>query len=568
MGSNPVPVQLPWGLFPGPNIQVTFDQNRADHTSGSRSECDLAVDPNNPNLMIAAAKRFIENQKYTFTTATSWSANGGDSWTDSSDLWLDTSQPGQIWGGYTDPALACDANSNAYLVSEPIVFRSNGVTDGQGMYVFRSADGGMNWSAPPKGLHVDAADDKQWATADNWGTSNYKGSVYACWGANTPLRFARSTDGNNWTGVGGSAPGADLTQESVFAPAMCVSSDGTIHIAWLVPGTSFIRYVESSDGGSTFSSPQTVVDGITDISSRFPAVDNQFPVFPGGTFRVLTLCTIAPVGAHGCVIAWADCRGAFTRIYYRVRDSGGTWVGDSFGRPVLANMNFADSVPVQHFHPQLAVNQSGLVGCAFYEFGQKPPDNAFRIDVKLASSSFLFQSSLPVDFFFWATVTDQAWDPAVDAPWSHGDPNITFIGEYFGLEAAGDDFCALWTDTRTGKQELWFSRVATWRPKPPRPPIVPPSIVGDILYGVVGDGGGVVLLNGVPIPIPPMGPVRELLPLLAAYGIIVGSSAQERGRLGAEIMNAVARVGTRYGTSAGPQEGVNISLQSSRKEKT
>jgi hypothetical protein len=38
----------PWGLFPGPNIQVTDDQKRKDRTSGSRSESDLAVDPKNP----------------------------------------------------------------------------------------------------------------------------------------------------------------------------------------------------------------------------------------------------------------------------------------------------------------------------------------------------------------------------------------------------------------------------------------------------------------------------------------------------------------------------------------
>jgi len=349
---------------------------------------------------------------------------------------------------------------------------------------------------------------------------------------------------------------------------MCVSGDGTIHIAWHVPGSSSVRYVRSTDGGNSFSAPQDVVDVIVDVSSRFPLVDDEFPVFPGGTFRVLTLVTVVPLGASGCVVAWADCRGPFTRIYYRVCDASGNWVGDSSGKPVLANTNFADTVPVQHFHPQLAVNQSGLVGCAFYEFGKKPPDNAFRIDVKLASSSFFFQGSLPVEFFFWTTVTDHAWDPAIDAPWSHGDKNITFIGEYFGLEASGADFCALWTDTRTGKQELWFSRVATWRPQPPRPPIIPPSIVGQILYGVVGDGGGLVLVNGIPIPVPPLGPVRELLPLLAAYGIVMSSPSQEGFQVGAEIMNAVARVGARYGTNAGAQGGVNASLRGAEKQKT
>jgi hypothetical protein len=550
----------PWGLFPGPNIQVTDDQKRKDRTSGSRSESDLAVDPKNPVVMIAVSKRFIDNHQYTATIGSSYSTDGGGSWNDSKDLWLDG------WVGLTDPALTFDDKSNAYLVAEPRVLVEVGdfstKVQGGGMSAFSSSNGGVSWTAPPKVLHSDPADDKEWATSDT-SSAKYKGNVYACWGANTPLRFARSLDGGaSWTGTAGNPPGVNLTEDNdaghVHAPAMCVSGDGTIHIAWHRPGWPTIIYVESNDGGDSFSAPIVVVDGITDITTTFPLAgkvpalgedDWRFPAFPGGTFRVMTLVAIAPLGARGCVVAWADCRGPFSRIYYRARDASGSWAGASEGRPVLANLSVADSVPMQHFHPQLAVNGSGVVACAYYEFGRKAPDNLFRIDVKLASSSTIFSSSLPVDFYFLATVTDEAWDPTIDAPWSHGDSSLTFIGEYFGLDASGDDFCVLWTDTRTGKQELWFSRVATWRPNVVNP-VVPPALVGQIVYGVVGDGGGLVLLNGYPIPIPPMGPVHEILPLLAAYGIVMSSSSPERNRVAAEIMNAVSSIAERIGKGA------------------
>jgi hypothetical protein len=59
-----------------------------------------------------------------------------------------------------------------------------------------------------------------------------------------------------------------------------------------------------------------------------------------------------------------------------------------------------------------------------------------------------------------AFVTDQPWDPTVDAPFSHGDPNVTFIGEYFGLDANKLGFFPFWTDTRTGVQEMFFSRLS------------------------------------------------------------------------------------------------------------
>src|SRR5262249_5904923 len=128
--------------------------------------------------------------------------------------------------------------------------------------------------------------------------------------------------------------------------------------------------------------------------------------------------------------------------------------------------------------------------CAFYEFGQKLFDNAYRIDVKIASSSLFLTSTEPVDFFHPATVTEQAWDPTIDAPLSRGNASVTFIGEYFGLEAEGDDFCMLWTDTRTRKQELWFSRVATFRPRLPHIAGVPTEVVGVVSAGVKNDAGG------------------------------------------------------------------------------
>ena len=61
------------------------------------------------------------------------------------------------------------------------------------------------------------------------------------------------------------------------------------------------------------------------------------------------------------------------------------------------------------------------------------------------------------------TVTDQPWNPVTDAPWSHGDSNVTFIGDYFGIDASNQGFYPLWTDTRTGIQELFTAIVPKLR---------------------------------------------------------------------------------------------------------
>jgi hypothetical protein len=143
MGLPPNKAAAPWGLFPGVNVQVTYDAKRRDGSSGSRSECDLAVNPANPNVMIAVSKRFIDDQQYTFTTASSFSSDGGYSWFDSRDLWLDATKG---WIGYTDPAIAFDDKSAAYLFSEPITFV--GPPDeiaSKGMYCFRSSDASISF---------------------------------------------------------------------------------------------------------------------------------------------------------------------------------------------------------------------------------------------------------------------------------------------------------------------------------------------------------------------------------------------------------------------------------------
>jgi hypothetical protein len=540
-------VVLPFGLFPGPNVQVTsVTWNPGDRNS--RSESDLVTNPMDPNNLIAVSKRFYDDQHYWFTVATAFSVDCGDNWNKSADLTLLSGSEQK--GGYTDPALAMDRDGVAYLVAEPDRWTTqpppNDVIS-TGMAVFQSMDSGQTWSTSPWMLeNREAGDDKQWATADNNSSSEYWGSVYAVWGANTPLFFARKPYGQNaWIGAGNDTSPTAIYAESAFAPATCVSGNGTIHVAWHVPATDLyaatppIYYMSSTDGGKTFSLAEICAENIGDISGTFPPIPPAaFPHFPGGTFRVMTLVSIAPIGAKGCIVAWADSRGPFTRIFYRIRDDTGAWLGDSSGTPLLGYMSFPDSTPVQHFHPQLAVTQSGLIGCAFYEFG-KGSDGVYRIDVKLASTAVFAQK-----FFFLATVTEKPWDPTVDAPHAHGNTSDTFIGEYFGLDTSGEDFCVLWTDTRTGHQELWFSRVATWRSES-RPPKLQPDLVGQLIGGVAVDGGGWVITGGYPHPIPPSGPVTQILQLLAANALISEVSAPAARQIERMVFRAISEIASR-----------------------
>jgi hypothetical protein len=428
--------------------------------------------------------------------------------------------------------VAFDDFGNAFMVGEPIhyVDRFGIKLDTIGMFIYKSTDGGLHWSAPFP-LHVgDLTDDKSWIACDNNPASPHYGNVYIAWGAQGPLRFARSTDhGQTWKGSGSNVPG-DMLVDHTFAPEISVGLDGTVHIVWYFdgegegndePGTS-IEYLRSTDGGTTFHRAQ-IVTGVHGLRGNLPEIGDpqtgKWPHFPGATFRVITLATgcafgIDPLhsspfrfisGPKDFAVAWSDFRDGAARIYYRIsRNAGASFEGPSEGQPLLGSRQV--DLSVHHFHPQIVCTGSGVIGCAYYEYGPKGGRNL--IDVKL-SASFDKGATFP----HTATVTEKPWDPAVDAPLSHGDKQVTFIGEYFGLDADDTGFNVLWTDTRTGVQELFYARLETERYDPP--PILQ-GVSAEVLLGVIQDGGGLIFVNGHFRPVPPRGPEQDLLQALSA----------------------------------------------------
>jgi hypothetical protein len=204
--------------------------------------------------------------------------------------------------------------------------------------------------------------------------------------------------------------------------------------------------IVSTDGGDTFTPSGTPpATGITNLADSLPIGDAGFPIFsPNGNFRVLTDPTACSRGPE-VFVAWADYREGASRIYFaHTIDAGATWTTGASGQPLLTQFipsNF------QHFHPQIVFDPNGVLGSTFYEFGPKP--TKYLIDVILCQS---FDHGASFNYFI---VTDNPWDPTVDAPLAEGYSGTTFIGDYFGLDASNTGFYPLWTDTRTSIQELF-----------------------------------------------------------------------------------------------------------------
>jgi hypothetical protein len=424
------------------NIEVTFDTS----PNNARSECVLEANPRNSYNMVGASKRFTNPSAYEFSLAAYTTFDAGDTWIEAPPLSLLSG-----WAGTSDPAIGWDNAGNAYLVALP--FGPGSSSPILGIAVYKSTDGGRTWGTPTL-IHSSPGDDKQWAAGDTSPASPHYGTVYIVWDNGSQLAFARSNDhGASWRGMGTQPVGTALAFDS-FAPVVSVASDGTIYIVW-VNGEETgdtIKFVKSTDGGQSFSAPQIAASGITPLKSPPLPKPGSFPELPGGKFRVLTLPDVCTGSGANVLVAWADYREGVSRIYCRHSSNGGAnWQGAASGQPLLPA--YLNSGADQHdFHPQLARTPSGQIACAFYEFGPKGGAVPL-IDVIMAVSSDGGASFTRRD-----KVTDRAWDPAIDAPLSHGDANTTFIGEYFGLAGSALGFFPLWTDTRTGIQEMFTAR--------------------------------------------------------------------------------------------------------------
>lgn len=497
------------------NVQVTFDVS----PNNARSESSIAIDPTNPNRQVAGSKKFTNPATYEFTLATSYSVDGGKTWSPSADLDITG------WAGISDPALAWADGSNLFLVALP--FQNPNLTT-VGIAVYKSTDGGKTWSAPTL-IHSSSGDDKQWAVADQQGA--FQGRVYTAWDDGSNLRFARTLDhGATWVGAGAvpGAAGTVLANDS-FAPEINVGQDGTIYIVWIAGNT--LKMLVSADGGDTFQAAASPATGVTTLGATLAQVDG-WPVLPGGSFRVLTLPTACagPAGVVAC--AWADTRNGPSRIYYALStDSGQTWTTGPSGQPLLTT---AISPSLHHFHPQMVIDSNGTIGCAFYEFGPKPVTPKIDVIIATSNNGVTFGS---------ATVTDQPWDPKVDAPFSHGDPKVTFIGDYFGIDSSIMGFYPLWTDTRTGIQELFTDLVKTLALN------IDPNkyqMVAQILFGVINDAPGAVFIGGHVVPIGPWdpdGPIRDMLFGLAISKLASGmGNAREARAIERAALTSVSRI--------------------------
>jgi hypothetical protein len=414
----------------------------------SETEPHLAVNPTNPDNMIAAWHQDRWSTGAAQGLGAAYTMDGGLTWTQVNIPF--TRGAGGLprsSGDYergSDPWISFSPDGTAHYMALVADF---GDPNANGMTVASSHDGGVTWSAPVKIKASPAGDptavspfhDKNTLTADPFDPD----LVYATWTlfrrGSTTLVFAHSTDG------GQTWKTRPVDNIEVVGPADLVVFRQGAQIVVLPDGTlvnAFFRVLfnqrtfevgleqaifRSSDQGRHWEKADTRVSDLQGAT----AFDTELGIPVRDAQELPDIAVNRTTGE--LYVVWQDTRfndGLVGVVVSRSGDGGSTW-----SDPVPVNTIES----VQAFLPVVAVNDDGTVGVLYYDFRNDVlGDATLDTDVHLAR----FDSSL--NLIDETRLTPSSFDLRQSVITG---PRGYFPGDYVGLDSAGADFVAAFTVT-------------------------------------------------------------------------------------------------------------------------
>jgi hypothetical protein len=323
------------------NVAVT--QISTDPFTNSTSQHATQVEPDtlsNGSTIVSAFQsgRFTDGGSSDIGFASS--TDGGTTWTHGFLPGItNVSSPTVPNGPFdrvSDPAVAFDAKHNVWMIAS-LPLKS---TNGAGVLVSRSTDGGLTW-ANPVTVNADSGTDKNWVACDTTSTSPFFGSCYVEWDLNAAgnlIQMSTSTDGGLTWG-----PKQQTTSgEAGIGGQPLVQPNGTVIVPIDNANETAVGAFRSTNGGGSW----TDVTTIALIRSHTEA----------GNLRSGPLPTAEIDGAGKVFVAWGDSRfrrhGGANDIVYSSSSDGVTW--SAVTRVPIDATNRG----VYHFIPGLAVDRS------------------------------------------------------------------------------------------------------------------------------------------------------------------------------------------------------------------
>lgn len=413
----------------------------------SETEPYLAVNPTNPDNLIAGWHQDRWSSGGAQGTPAAYSLDGGATWAPVNIPFTRCAGAASKSTGdferASDPWISFGPDGSAHYMA--LVFNDSNADNG--MLVAKSVDGGVSWSEPVVIKRTPAQGekarsllhDKNSLTADPFDPD----LVYATWtlfrNGNTALVVSRSTDGGETWG-----PARPVNSRDIVNPPAGVTFRQGVQIVVLPDGTlvnAFFRVIFDPRGGGSFAGIEQAIFRSTDQGKRWEKLDTPVAAFvPSGGFDVELgigvrdggpLPDVAVDHTNGNIyIVWQDGRlspfGASNILIARSTDGGDSWSAPS------AVTNHPTN---QAFLPAVAVAEDGNIGVLFYDFR-----NDVFGDAELTTDVHLRILDPDLNVLSEERLTDQSFDMRQMAI-----AGGYFPGDYVGLEAIGNDFAAAFT---------------------------------------------------------------------------------------------------------------------------
>ncbi len=492
---------------------VTVNQDTA---AAPQNETAIAVDPNNPNRVVAGANDYVSRTWACDVNGTPCSAlgdaysgtyfsnDGGHTWccTSSDPAHLGTLIPGveHLTGGQYDaggdPAVAFDSRGHVYYAGLGFdrTAPPNTVTVSKGTF---DGSGNLTWGAPTfinPTTSPSILNDKEWINVDANASSPFRDRIYVSWTryvfnasngnfVQAPIFFAYSTNGGATFTTPKSISGNALYDQG---SRPIVASNGTLYVifegATRLSTLDSTYIVKSTDGGVTFGKPVKIAD-LQDVIPLANAVfrNDSFPAgaaAPNGNLYVAWTSLMSDGGGlcprqtnngcHATTVYSKSTNGAATwsapvPIFPALDASTRTPVGYPVTQPDGSTLNAPAPRRVDTQWPGVAVSPSGRVYMSAYAAdvvspwqtcasGPVPPVGRIECDVL---GNYIHNARL--DYYVTNIGSGAVQEVSTHPINTRNGFGGGFFGDYTSIAVGSDNvFHAFWTDSNNKQDVVWF----------------------------------------------------------------------------------------------------------------
>ncbi|HEY6564970.1 MAG TPA: sialidase family protein, partial [Pirellulaceae bacterium] len=399
------------------SVQVNVNAGGNNVAGDAANEPSIAVDPTNPNRMAIGWRQFNTTASNFREAGRGYTQNGGQSWT----------FPGVLTPGNfrSDPVLASDSTGQFFYYS---------LSTTTSVEMFRSSDGGVNWSAPVPAF----GGDKAWMTIDTTGGMG-NNHIYATW-----QRFFSCCDDQIFTRsiTGGTSFQQPVTiPESPLFGTIAVGGDGAVYVSGNrgVDFQDFDTFVvaRSSNAQNPALSPTFEHSTVVDMGGSLVLGDGPNPAGLLGQTWIATDHSNGPTQGNVYMLATVDPPGPDPAdiTFSRSTDRGATW-----------------SAPIR-------VNDDPTSTNAWQWFGTMSVAPNGRIDVVFNDTRTSGMDNVSETFMTFSLDGGLTWSDniAMTPSWnSHiGWPNQNKIGDYYHMVSDNQGAHLAYSATFTGGQDVY-----------------------------------------------------------------------------------------------------------------